>query len=296
MAKSMLRHEGTHRTRTGDEEGRQVSAAPVAPASSVPVRSGVVIEPSSGRPLTGVTVRWTIGEARQTDSGVELGRATTDENGAFTVALSDDPEVQSEYRRLPCRPEARLWLIADGARPVRDPGSGAAVPIEVPARRGSAPTRAEWRALADELMAQRSLYLESLYGALSLGSIGGLKVGKRAAALAAVSAAVRKTRTHKGVGPAVLERQLDERFHQDFHTSDTIAQPAAKLLNPLLTSVLTTDATHGGFGLAPAAIPPQGAATDDDYLQTLLALTGVHADELRKRFRVSFERAPGEQI
>lgn len=93
---------------------------------------------------------------------------------------------------------------------------------------------------------------------------------------------------------ALLERQLEERFMQDFHTNDDAPRPAAQLLVPLLVSILTRDAGRGGFGLTPAGIPAQGTKTDDEYLQSLIALSNVKAQELRNRFRVSFERSPGE--
>lgn len=93
---------------------------------------------------------------------------------------------------------------------------------------------------------------------------------------------------------SVLERQLDERFLQDFHTHNDATQPAAKLLAPLLTAILTRPVARGGFGLAPAAVPAQGAQTDGDYLAVLIGASNVSALELRNRLRVSFDRGPGE--
>jgi hypothetical protein len=93
---------------------------------------------------------------------------------------------------------------------------------------------------------------------------------------------------------ALLDRQLDERFEQDFHTNDDTEQPTAQSLVPLLKLILMRDASRGGFGLKVADIPAQGTQTDDEYLQSLIALSGVSAQELRNRFRVSFERNPGE--
>jgi hypothetical protein len=93
---------------------------------------------------------------------------------------------------------------------------------------------------------------------------------------------------------ALLERQLDERFEQDFHTSDDAARPAAQLLVPLLKSILRRGTSRGGFGLKVADIPAQGAQTDDEYLQSLIALSKVSPKEVRNRFRVSFDRNPGE--
>jgi hypothetical protein len=93
---------------------------------------------------------------------------------------------------------------------------------------------------------------------------------------------------------SALEEQLDERFEQDFHTSDDTSSPAAKLLIPLLVSILTRDEKRGGFGFKPADIPAQGTQINDEYLQVLIGTSKVSAQELRNRFRVSFDRAPGE--
>jgi hypothetical protein len=93
-----------------------------------------------------------------------------------------------------------------------------------------------------------------------------------------------------------LEAQLDARFHQDFHVGDDSLQPAAKLLIILLKSALVAPAGREGFGLAAGAIPAQGARSDDDYLATLIGLAKVTTRELRNRFRVSFDRAPGETV
>jgi hypothetical protein len=93
---------------------------------------------------------------------------------------------------------------------------------------------------------------------------------------------------------ALLERQLDERFEQDFHTGNDAVQPAVKLLIPLLRAILYRDSQRGGFGVNAGGIPAQGAQSDDDYLAALIALSKVSARELRNRFRVSFERAANE--
>jgi Tc toxin complex TcA C-terminal TcB-binding domain len=93
---------------------------------------------------------------------------------------------------------------------------------------------------------------------------------------------------------SLLEQQLDERFQQDFHTTDDTAVPAATLLIPLIVSILTRDDARGGFGFKVADIPAKGTQTDDEYLQVLIGASKVSAQELRNRFRVSFDRAPGE--
>ncbi len=96
--------------------------------------------------------------------------------------------------------------------------------------------------------------------------------------------------------PAVslLERQLDERFQQDFHTHNDTSKPAAKLLVPLLTALLSRPIARGGFGVSAAGIPAQGALSDADYLQALVGMSKVSAKELRNRFRVSFDCSPND--
>jgi hypothetical protein len=93
-----------------------------------------------------------------------------------------------------------------------------------------------------------------------------------------------------------LEAQLDGRFHQDFHVGDNAPQPAAKLLIKLLKSVLVAPSNREGFGKAVGAIPGQGTSSDEDYLQMLIGLSNVSVQELRNRYRVSFERQPAEQV
>jgi hypothetical protein len=332
-------------------------------------RAGVVVEQFSSQPLGGVVVRWTVGDEKHADTGQELGRAITDGAGRFAISLAADPAAQKAYESLGCTPEARTWLSAAGANAVRDSGADATVMLSVSARKSAGPTRTQWASLAQALMANRSLDLHGLMGALSAAPAvpaDAWPVATRAAALAAVHAAVGETngsdaaildfealsrgklvqavsasqaQTVGELGPAgwylpklpksdrelyrdylrgvwdtaasqmyqqeadifngvpagTLEAQLDRRFHQDFHTSDTALQSTAKLLMPILTSILTAAATREGFGLAAAAIPAQGPVTDDEFLATLVSLTEVSALELRNRFRISFVRRAGEQ-
>lgn len=92
---------------------------------------------------------------------------------------------------------------------------------------------------------------------------------------------------------AVLERQLNARFHQDFRTGDDAPTVATKLLIQILRAALVTGGDRDGFGVAPASLPLQAALTDDEYLAALIGATGVKPAELRNRFRIEFERSPG---
>ena len=85
--------------------------------------------------------------------------------------------------------------------------------------------------------------------------------------------------------------QLRNRFHQDFLTYDSTPQSANKVLIPILTEILTAPTGTGwGFGLAPAAVEPQGTRTPREYLDYLIGLTGLSARELGLRYRLDFTR------
>ena len=87
----------------------------------------------------------------------------------------------------------------------------------------------------------------------------------------------------------IVERQLENRFFQDFHTSDRVEVPLNRMLVPLVTRILTAPTGPGfGFGLDPAALPAQGALTDRQHLDALLALVSgtVTVDEFANRYRL----------
>lgn len=90
---------------------------------------------------------------------------------------------------------------------------------------------------------------------------------------------------------AQAEQQLRSRFHQDFSTQDTTWQSANEILITILTEILTAlPGASFGFGLTPAQIPARGAAAARAYLDTLVGLTGVSAQELSLRYRTDFTR------
>lgn len=93
-----------------------------------------------------------------------------------------------------------------------------------------------------------------------------------------------------------LEHQLNNRLHQNFRIWSEIAAPAPRLLAGILKSALAAPTEFGGFGKASTDIPAKATnQSDDDYLAALVTLSGTSRAELEKRFRVSFEPAPGEQ-
>jgi hypothetical protein len=88
------------------------------------------------------------------------------------------------------------------------------------------------------------------------------------------------------------EEQLRNRFHQDFRTQDTSQKVANEILIPILTEILTapTGSTFG-FGIAPNQIPLRGISTPArQYLDTLVGLSAVSAQELTLRYRTDFIR------
>jgi Tc toxin complex TcA C-terminal TcB-binding domain len=86
-------------------------------------------------------------------------------------------------------------------------------------------------------------------------------------------------------------QQLANRFHQDFTVQDNSSQVANEILIKILADILTSP-TGGafGFGLAPSKIPARGAMTAREYLDALIALTGLSAHELTLRYRTDFAR------
>ncbi len=88
--------------------------------------------------------------------------------------------------------------------------------------------------------------------------------------------------------------QLRNRFHQDFFTHDAALRSANEVLIPILKEILTAPPGNTwGFGLASAAIPPQGTQTPRQYLDVLIGLTGLSATELGLRYRLDLTRPDG---
>jgi hypothetical protein len=87
--------------------------------------------------------------------------------------------------------------------------------------------------------------------------------------------------------PAIVERQLQRRFFQDFRTADRAEVSLNKLLIPIVTKILTAPAGSGfGFAKAAAALPVQGTHTDREHLDALIAAAPVTALEFANRYRL----------
>ena len=90
---------------------------------------------------------------------------------------------------------------------------------------------------------------------------------------------------------AQANQQLTSRFHQDFTVKDNASQPANEILIKILTDILTSPAGGTfGFGLAAAKIPARGTMAARQYLDALIGLTGLSAQELTLRYRTDFTR------
>jgi Tc toxin complex TcA C-terminal TcB-binding domain len=90
----------------------------------------------------------------------------------------------------------------------------------------------------------------------------------------------------------VLYARLKNRFHQEFETHDTTAQPANRLLISILTKILTAPVGSGyGFAIAAGAIAAQGEMSDREYLDSLIALSGESLPEIEKRYRLNLHRS-----
>jgi hypothetical protein len=91
---------------------------------------------------------------------------------------------------------------------------------------------------------------------------------------------------------ATMIQRLNNRFHQDFESSDTSEVPANRICIGIMLKMLAAPSGSGyGFGIAPAAILPQDTLSDRDYLDYLISLTGEDLEELEKRYRVNLRRS-----
>jgi tetratricopeptide (TPR) repeat protein len=94
-----------------------------------------------------------------------------------------------------------------------------------------------------------------------------------------------------GAGYVAALKKLEGRFHQGFQTLDEQDQAANEVLIPILTAILKAPTGAGyGFGVAASAIQARGNRTPREYLDYLVGLTKVSADELRRRYRLDFSR------
>jgi hypothetical protein len=90
---------------------------------------------------------------------------------------------------------------------------------------------------------------------------------------------------------AQARRQLTNRFHQEFTTTDVRSVPVNEILIGIVRRILT-EPIPSGYGLSAAAIPPRAAGQDArDYLDAMIGVSGESAEEFGLRYRLDLQRA-----
>ena len=90
--------------------------------------------------------------------------------------------------------------------------------------------------------------------------------------------------------PAIVERQLERRFFQDFRTPDRTETPLNKLLIPIVTKILVAPTGTGfGFAIATTSLPVQGTKPDRQHLEALLAAAPITVQEFANRYRLPLD-------
>ncbi|WP_435010720.1 hypothetical protein P12x_001999 [Tundrisphaera lichenicola] len=87
-------------------------------------------------------------------------------------------------------------------------------------------------------------------------------------------------------------QQLEARFHQKFTTYDFGERNANSILIPLVSKILVAPKGKGfGFGIPAGSIAAQGTLGPRAYLDYLIGLSHVSAEELGLRYRLDLTRA-----
>jgi hypothetical protein len=85
--------------------------------------------------------------------------------------------------------------------------------------------------------------------------------------------------------------QLNVRFHQDFLTKELTERPANEILISIVREILVaTEGGYYGFGIPSATIAARGTRTARQYLDYLISLTKLSAQELGLRYRLNLDR------
>lgn len=84
---------------------------------------------------------------------------------------------------------------------------------------------------------------------------------------------------------------IENRFHQDFRTTSLGLIPVNALLIPFVREILTSKTGSGfGFGISPDSLPAKAGMTNREYLDTLIGLSGLTANEFGLRYRLNLGR------
>ena len=96
--------------------------------------------------------------------------------------------------------------------------------------------------------------------------------------------------------PSTEIQRLNTRFHQDFTTTNLTDAPANLILIRIVRDILlSAPGKDYGFGIPAAALPVPGAAPLREHLDRLIALSGLSAEELGRRFRINLTKSDAER-
>ena len=92
--------------------------------------------------------------------------------------------------------------------------------------------------------------------------------------------------------PEQARSQLDHRFKQDFTTTNVTEGSANKFVIEIMLKILQAPKppVDLGYGFEAATLPVQGTTSDRDYLNALIAASGVTAKEFNLRHRIDVKR------
>ena len=140
--------------------------------------SGQVTEEKSGLPLAGITVKWTLSAASarsRAPQRIELGSATTDEEGRFSIEAEKDSETQAALCCAQHSGDANnggTWLqLADRhrkmiGRPFAVTANTREIVLHPPAL-GKKTSKGQWKALTNYLITNRMMLVRDVAQQLS---------------------------------------------------------------------------------------------------------------------------------
>jgi gas vesicle protein len=86
--------------------------------------------------------------------------------------------------------------------------------------------------------------------------------------------------------------ELNNRFHQNFRTIDTIEKPSNEILIPIIIDILTSAKEENyGFNIPLTSFKERGTQTARQYLNYLLNITRISAKEAGLRYRIDLTRS-----
>jgi hypothetical protein len=84
---------------------------------------------------------------------------------------------------------------------------------------------------------------------------------------------------------------LQSRFHQSFVTYDEVERPANEILTEIVKTIVTAPNGSGyGFAIPAGSVAPKGTKTHREYLDYLVGLSQLSAEEFGRRYRLDLRR------